>query len=93
MCDDQGKKEGKEPLRETWQEEEGRGAVLEMLTVVTKQGKLKVSISFGRVRSYWPSVGEGKGKKHLKLVWVLLSRSFSRGSIDSERWPCPQHLT
>ena len=71
-----GRKGKKLLLRETWQEEEDRGAVLKMPTVVTKQGTLKVLASPGRVWDCWPSGGEGKSHKHLELIWVGLSRSL-----------------
>ena len=64
-----GRREGKKLLlRETWQEEVGRGAMLKMPTAVTKQGKLKVLVSSGRVWDCWPSGGEGKGHKDPELI-------------------------
>ena len=39
-----------------------------MPTTVTKQGKLKVLVSSGRVWDCWPSGEEGKGHKHLELI-------------------------
>ena len=41
------KKESKKPPRETRQWEEDRGAMLEILTVVTEKDKLSVSILLG----------------------------------------------
>ena len=86
MREDQ-EEESKEPPRDL--REEGGGVMMEILTVVTEKGKLKVSIPLevGVSRATRRhSVGGRKGKRHRAQLGFTINIIF-RVSTDSEQRP------
>lgn len=90
------KRESRAAERNLW--EEGGGAKLEIRSVVTEKGKLKVSIWLGSagsggVQSYLPAgvLCKEEKAKGIELGWALLLRSFSGSAQTLSTVHDPRH--